>query len=156
RTGTSSRCRSPRCGPTSWSSRSSAQRALASPRLASPLFSAAPRSELACPAMSSQRKLRVAVLFGGRSAEPEISPLSARLVVQALDRGRLEPILIGIDKTGRWLLQEEALLLSGVRDPRLARLNQSMPDVALAAHPGAGGEAQLTIGDRGPMNVDVV
>jgi D-alanine-D-alanine ligase len=106
--------------------------------------------------MSAQRKLRVAVLFGGRSAEHEISLLSARFVVEALDRERFEPILIGIDKSGRWLLQEEALLLSGARDPRLARLNQAMPDVALAVHPGTGGEASLTIGDRGPMNVDVV
>jgi D-alanine-D-alanine ligase len=106
--------------------------------------------------MSAQRKLRVAVLFGGRSAEHEISLLSARFVVEALDRESFEPVLIGIDKTGRWLLQEEALLLSGTRDPRLARLNQAMPDVALTAHPGAGGEASLTIGDRGPMNVDVV
>lgn len=106
--------------------------------------------------MSAQRKLRVAVLFGGRSAEHEISLLSARFVVEALDRDSFEPVLIGIDKTGRWLLQEEALLLSGARDPRLARLNQAMPDVALTAHPAAGGEAMLTIGDRGPMNVDVV
>jgi D-alanine-D-alanine ligase len=106
--------------------------------------------------MSAQKKLRVAVLFGGRSAEHEISLLSARFVVEALDRDRFEPVLIGIDKTGRWLLQEEALLLSGARDPRLARLNQAMPGVALAAHPGEGGEASLTIGERGPMNVDVV
>ena len=50
-------------------------------------------------------KLRVAVLFGGRSAEHEISLLSARFVVEMLDRDRFEPILIGIDKSGRWLLQ---------------------------------------------------
>jgi D-alanine-D-alanine ligase len=106
--------------------------------------------------MSAHPKLRVAVLFGGRSAEHEISLLSARFVVEALDRERFEPVLVGIDKTGRWLLQEEALLLSGARDPRLARLNQAMPDVTLAAYPGGDGEASLTIRDRGPMNVDVV
>ena len=106
--------------------------------------------------MSAHRKLRVAVLFGGRSAEHEISLLSARFVMEALDRDRFEPILIGIDKGGRWLLQEEALLLGAARDPRLARLNQAMPDVTLAAHPGASGEASLTVGDKGALGVDVV
>jgi D-alanine-D-alanine ligase len=106
--------------------------------------------------MSSKKKLRVAVLFGGRSAEHEISLLSARFVVEALDRDRFEPVLIGIDKGGRWLLQEEALLLHGARDPRLARLDQAMPGVALAAHPGTGGAASLTVADKGALNVDVV
>src|SRR5512140_2661635 len=104
----------------------------------------------------SASKLRVAVLFGGRSAEHEISLLSARFVVEALDRDRFEPILIGIDKAGRWLLQEEALLLGAARDPRLARLNQAMPDVSLAARPGASGEARLTVGEKGALGVDVV
>ena len=81
--------------------------------------------------MASAPKLRVAVLFGGRSAEHEISLLSARFVVESLDRSKYEPILVGIDKTGRWLLQEEALLLSAARDPRLVKLNQSMPGVLL-------------------------
>src|SRR5262245_16033440 len=91
-------------------------------------------------------KLRVAVLFGGRSAEHEISLLSARFVVEALDRDRFEPILIGIDKSGRWLLQEQALLLGAARDPRLQKLNLAMPEVALAAHPPSEGETALTIG----------
>src|ERR1700722_15473134 len=103
--------------------------------------------------MSSPRKLRVAVLFGGRSAEHEISLLSARFVVESLDRDRFEPILVGIDKSGRWLLQEEALLLGASRDPRLVRLNQAMPEVTLAAHAARGGEAALAIGDRAATGV---
>jgi D-alanine-D-alanine ligase len=95
------------------------------------------------------RKLRVAVLFGGRSAEHEISLLSARFVVEALDRQRFEPVLVGIDKSGRWLLQEEALLLAGSRDPRRARLDAERPDVALAPHPGADGAGSLTVARTG-------
>jgi D-alanine-D-alanine ligase len=106
--------------------------------------------------MTEPRKLRVAVLFGGRSAEHEISLLSARFVVEALDRAHFEPVLIGIDKSGRWLLQEEALLLGAARDPRLARLNQSAPDVALLAHPGQSGEASLTVGGAAQAPIDVV
>jgi D-alanine-D-alanine ligase len=108
----------------------------------------------------TDRKLKVAVLFGGRSAEHEISLLSARNVLEALDRDRFDPILIGIDKSGRWLLQDEAVLLGAARDPRLVRLNQAMPDVALAAHPGPGGEASLAAASGSPAglpsSIDVV
>src|ERR1700723_2285937 len=106
--------------------------------------------------MVTPRKLRVAVVFGGRSAEHEISLLSARFVVESLDRERFEPVLVGIDKSGRWLLQEEALLLGATRDPRLARLDQARPDVALAAHPAPDGAASLAIGGQGTAGIDVV
>jgi D-alanine-D-alanine ligase len=46
---------------------------------------------------------RVAVLFGGRSAEHEISCISARHVIDALDPDQVEVIPIGISKDGRWL-----------------------------------------------------
>lgn len=106
--------------------------------------------------MAAQRKLKVAVLFGGRSAEHEISILSARFIVESLDRDKFEPILIGIDKSGRWHLQEEALLLGQARDPRLVKLNQATPDVALAAHPMTSGEAALAIQGAGEATIDVV
>jgi len=48
-------------------------------------------------------KLRVAVLFGGRSGEHEISIRSAASVIEALDRNRYEVVPAGIDKQGRWL-----------------------------------------------------
>jgi D-alanine-D-alanine ligase len=47
-------------------------------------------------------KRRVAVVFGGRSAEHEISVVSARSVLRALDPTRYDVLLIGIDKRGRW------------------------------------------------------
>ena len=53
------------------------------------------------------KKTRVVILFGGRSAEHEISLLSARNVLSALDRTRFEPVLIGIDKAGRWHRESE-------------------------------------------------
>jgi D-alanine-D-alanine ligase len=57
------------------------------------------------------RKIRVAVVFGGRSAEHEVSLQSAKNVLEALDRGKYEPVLIGIDRAGRWLLDEQTKLL---------------------------------------------
>jgi D-alanine-D-alanine ligase len=50
------------------------------------------------------RKLRVALLFGGRSAEHEVSCLSAASVLAALDPQEYEPIPVGIDKGGGWHL----------------------------------------------------
>ncbi|HVG38163.1 MAG TPA: D-alanine--D-alanine ligase family protein [Pyrinomonadaceae bacterium] len=56
-------------------------------------------------------KVRVGVIFGGRSGEHEISLRSARAVLVALDRERYEIIPIGIDQTGRWLSSAETLAL---------------------------------------------
>jgi len=47
-------------------------------------------------------KIKVAILFGGRSTEHEISLLSAQNVFKSLDKEKYDPVLIGIDKTGRW------------------------------------------------------
>jgi D-alanine-D-alanine ligase len=108
--------------------------------------------------MATSSKLRVAVLFGGRSAEHEISLLSARFVVESLDRSKYEPILVGIDKNGRWLLQDEALLLNAARDPRLVKLNESMPGVLLAPHPASEGKGlqRMDSASGAPLGADVI
>lgn len=49
-------------------------------------------------------RLRVALLFGGRSAEHDVSIMSARNVFAALDRSRYEVIPIGVSRTGEWIL----------------------------------------------------
>ena len=60
------------------------------------------------------KKIRVAILFGGKSAEHEVSLRSAKNVVEAMDKKKYEPVLIGINKTGRWLpAAKSGLLLSG-------------------------------------------
>lgn len=50
-----------------------------------------------------KRKLRVGILFGGKSAEHEVSLQSARNVANALDTNKYETVLIGINKAGAWL-----------------------------------------------------
>ncbi len=77
--------------------------------------------------MSEARKIRVGIIFGGQSAEHEISILSARNVLAALDAERFEPVLIGIDKRGRWLMQDAGKLLASARDPRLVRIEEGRP-----------------------------
>jgi len=105
----------------------------------------------------SARKLRVAILFGGRSAEHEISLLSARFVLESLDPARYEAVLVGIDKNGRWLLQDGASLLQAPRDPRLVKLNAAMPGVLLPPHPHAEGQHVMRVeAEPSPLGVDVV
>src|ERR1700729_2687436 len=79
--------------------------------------------------MGSAGKIRVAVVFGGRSAEHAVSCASAGLVLSAIDRDRYDIVPIGIAQDGRWVLT------SG--DPaRLALTAGSAPSVDAVATPG--------------------
>ncbi len=69
------------------------------------------------------KKKRVAILFGGRSTEHQISLLSAKNVIDALDRDKYEPVLIGIDKKGQWHLNEGAIQLINADNPKLIELD---------------------------------
>jgi len=102
------------------------------------------------------QKLRVLVLFGGRSAEHEISLLSARFVVEALDPERFEPLLVGIDKQGRWQLESRESLLSAGNDAHAIALSPVSPQVSLPPRPAANGALQVSVESRGPVGVDVV
>ena len=50
-----------------------------------------------------KKKLRIGILFGGRSGEHEVSLLSAASILKAIDRKKFDVVPIGITKTGRWL-----------------------------------------------------
>ena len=52
-------------------------------------------------------KVRVAIICGGKSSEHEISCISANGILNAIDRSTFEPVLIGITKSGKWLLLPE-------------------------------------------------
>lgn len=58
-----------------------------------------------------KKKLRVALLFGGKSAEHEISLISARNIFQAIDKKKYDVLAVAIDKQGRWSVDEGARLL---------------------------------------------
>lgn len=84
-------------------------------------------------------KRRVGVLCGGRSGEHEISLLSARSIVEALDREKYDVIVVGIGKNGQWRLQSDPQYLLRQSDPRTIHLDPSGPRVVLPADPGLGG-----------------
>ncbi|HMG85760.1 MAG TPA: D-alanine--D-alanine ligase family protein [Terracidiphilus sp.] len=80
------------------------------------------------------KKLRVGVLFGGRSGEHEVSLLSAASILKAIDRNKFDVVPIGITKEGRWLAAADATgLLAGDPDAGARRLRAGDP----AATPGA-------------------
>lgn len=59
------------------------------------------------------QKIRVAILFGGKSAEHEVSLKSARNVADAIDKNKYDVALIGIDKAGHWLPPQKSSALLG-------------------------------------------
>jgi D-alanine-D-alanine ligase len=90
------------------------------------------------------KKLRVGILFGGRSGEHEVSLLSAASVLNAINKDKYEVVPIGITKDGRWLTAEHAEdLLQGkiVLEPRQLRAGD--PDTTPAAAVLARGEAVI-------------
>ncbi len=86
------------------------------------------------------KKTRVIILFGGRSAEHEISILSARNVLGALDRSRFEPVLVGIDRAGRWHRESERTLAGATGDPRALALDPAAPTVGIEEGLVSGGQ----------------
>lgn len=66
--------------------------------------------------MNQTDKIRVAVLYGGRSAEHEVSLRSAANVIQYLDSSRYEVIPVGIDKQGQWFLGTDVFKTSVIQN----------------------------------------
>ncbi|MBM4437565.1 MAG: D-alanine--D-alanine ligase, partial [Actinobacteria bacterium] len=79
------------------------------------------------------KRLRVGVIFGGRSGEHEVSLQSAASVLGALDRAKYDVVPIGITKDGGWLLSADPLreLAAGNPGPRQAALPVTLPTSAL-------------------------
>jgi D-alanine-D-alanine ligase len=68
-----------------------------------------------------KNRLRVALLFGGKSAEHEISLISARHIYQAIDRAKYQVLPIAIDRSGCWFLDRGARHLRNAAIPRVER-----------------------------------
>ena len=91
----------------------------------------------------ARKKLRVGVLFGGRSGEHEVSLRSARSILQAIDRKKYEVVELGITKEGCWLQSggAQALLGDGAAAGDAARdagREAGLSIVTAAAEPGSG------------------
>ena len=107
--------------------------------------------------MVSVKKLRVGVIYGGRSGEHEVSLASAAAVFANLDRRRYEPVAIRIEKDGRWTLPDRPPTLVSAADVIQARGERNRPRPAREAHVVArpGGDTLLTIERRPRQRVAV-
>lgn len=98
------------------------------------------------------KKVRVGVIYGGRSGEHEVSVASAASVLKHLDRTRYEPLPIRIEKDGRWTIAERiptALSASEVIEQARTQAGRSLRpgrETVLVAHPAE--DALLTIERR--------
>jgi D-alanine-D-alanine ligase len=99
--------------------------------------------------MTPNKKLRIAILFGGRSGEHEVSLNSAASVIAALDPARYDVVPIGITKNGRWLAGSSAQKLL----PDVLRDGQR---VMLGADPNVGALVPLDNNQGAALHVDVV
>jgi D-alanine-D-alanine ligase len=88
------------------------------------------------------KKIRVGILFGGRSGEHEVSLLSAASVLDAIDKTKYEVVPIGINKQGHWLTASDATkLLQGSAPAAPTHLRAGDPEATPGAAVLATGEA---------------
>ncbi len=99
--------------------------------------------------MEKQKKLRVGILYGGRSGEHEVSLTSAASVIRALDPEKYEAVPIGIAKDGRWLTGTPAQTML----PEILKSGQS---VMLSADPNVAALVPLDKSSDTATRVDVV
>jgi D-alanine-D-alanine ligase len=93
-------------------------------------------------ALNEQRKIRVAVVFGGQGPEHPVSCMGAGTVLATLDRDRYEVVPVGILPDGRWVLTRD-------EPERLAISGRTLPSVAAVAGPEAGEGAAREAGAGG-------
>lgn len=100
-----------------------------------------------------RKKLRVGILFGGRSVEHEVALQSAKSVIDAIDKNKYDVVLIGIDKSGKWYLNEQSQFLLNANNPKLIALNKSSTSVTLVPWQ----TQELTnLSQQNPKPVDVI
>jgi D-alanine-D-alanine ligase len=99
-------------------------------------------------------KLRVGILFGGRSGEHEVSLLSAASILKAIDPNKYEVVPVGITKEGRWITASgAAALLAGSAAPPLGTFSTKGDEALAVSAPGSGIQP-TTLGES--LKVDVI
>lgn len=102
------------------------------------------------------KKIRVGVLFGGRSAEHEISLLSAQNIIAALDKTKYDIVLLGIDKNGEWHLRDADQVLLHADDPKLIALKNVSKGVAVVPKEDGKQLVSLSNDNLAPQSLDVI
>src|SRR6266478_4819661 len=100
-----------------------------------------------------ERRMRVGVVYGGRSGEHEVSLRSAASIVAALDPARYEVVPVAITKDGRWLTGPESLKVLDAAQRDLAPIPEHGSEVTLPADPTRHGLLPLGRGEATPLDV---
>jgi len=100
----------------------------------------------------AKRKLKIGVIFGGKSAEHEVSLQTARTIINSLDKKKYEIVPIGITKGGKWLIHDRARYLLNADNPKLIKLNKSSREIALA---GSSSGTLTEVSSRNDSKIDV-
>jgi D-alanine-D-alanine ligase len=103
------------------------------------------------------KKLRIGILFGGRSGEHEVSLLSAASILKAIDQTKYEVIPIGITKQGQWLTSTDAqhLLAGDTKPAPIEKKRTATQSVALRAS-ASGHEALAQQNGSLAQSLDVI
>ncbi|MRH43707.1 D-alanine--D-alanine ligase [Aquibacillus halophilus] len=100
-------------------------------------------------------KATVGIIFGGKSAEHEVSLQSAKNIVDAIDKSKYDVVLIGIDKEGKWHLNDQSSYLLNEENPKLIQLNKTNKSIAVV--PGESSNQLVALSDsQGLDQLDVV
>ena len=100
-----------------------------------------------------ERRMRVGVVYGGRSGEHEVSLRSAASIIAALDPARYEVVPVAITKDGRWLTGPESLKVLEAAQRDLAPIPEHGSEVTLPADPTRHGLLALGRGEATPLDV---
>ena len=95
----------------------------------------------------NKKRLRVGILFGGRSGEHEVSLASAASVIRGLDPDKYEPVPIGITKEGHWLVGAGAqkMLPEVLKGGQRVMMTADPTDAALVRLDGSGGGQRIDV-----------
>lgn len=100
-------------------------------------------------------KLRVGIVFGGKSAEHEVSFTVGKNIVEAIDKTRFDVVLLGIDKQGQWHISDAQNYLLNAQDP--ARIALRPSDTTLAHIPGKEHHQMIDAASGKPLDaIDVI
>jgi len=94
-----------------------------------------------------KKRLRVGILFGGRSGEHEVSLASAASVIRGLDPDKYEAVPIGISKEGHWLIGSAAqkMLPEVLKGGQRVMMTADPTDAALVKLDGSGGGQRIDV-----------
>lgn len=100
--------------------------------------------------------MKIAIVFGGRSTEHQISLLSAANVYNSLDKDKFQAVLIGIDKSGQWHLGGDSINLLNSGDAKNVSLPSDLNKPLLLSQNSGHGKILSADGQFDPKGIDVI